>query len=230
MSKVEYDDYTQKDKVPVWGPHVKYSDQLANGDADDNKELEDEDDPHDIIVDDDGFVNQWQHDPKKLAEWARAHHVSTQQAAQLLAKKQQMLAQQKSQQEALAQAEAKAQAEHQAEMAAIWDRTVKYSDTLANGDADDDRELEDEDDPDDFIADDDGFVNQWKIDPEKLGDYKWAAKMKKFQQNLDSSSGRAPQPAPKPAAKPAAKTAAKPAAKPAPAALKGKKASLMQST
>jgi len=57
MSKVEYDDYTQKDKVPVWGPHVKYSDQLANGDHDDDKELEDENDPRDLIVDDDGFVN-----------------------------------------------------------------------------------------------------------------------------------------------------------------------------
>lgn len=35
------------------------SDEVANGDAAENKELEDEDDPHDIIVDDDGFVNQF---------------------------------------------------------------------------------------------------------------------------------------------------------------------------
>jgi len=48
---------------------------------------------------------------------------------------------------------------------------------LANGDLDDDKEIEDEDDPDDPIADDDGFVNQFKISPAKLGDYQWRAKM-----------------------------------------------------
>jgi len=37
---------------------------------------------------------------------------------------------------------------------------------LANGDIDDDRELEDEDDPRDLIVDDNGFVGQGKIDPE----------------------------------------------------------------
>lgn len=62
--------------------------------------------------------------------------------------------------------------------APLWGREVKYSDTIANGDADDDKELEDEDDPNDAIADDDGFVNQWKIDPAKLSDWKWAAKIK----------------------------------------------------
>ena len=84
MSSVEHFDVVQKGRQPLWGPNVKYSDQVANGDHFDDKELEDEDDPNDAIVDDDGFVNQWQHDPAKLAEWARAHKVSTQQAAQLL--------------------------------------------------------------------------------------------------------------------------------------------------
>jgi hypothetical protein len=40
---------------------------------------------------------------------------------------------------------------------------VKYSDTIANGDKDDDKEIEDEDDPRDMIVDDDGFVNQFKV-------------------------------------------------------------------
>jgi hypothetical protein len=43
----------------LWGSEVKYSDQIANGNADDDKELEDEDDPEDIIADDNGFVHQW---------------------------------------------------------------------------------------------------------------------------------------------------------------------------
>jgi len=36
-----------------------YSNELANGDKSDDKELEDQDDPHDDIVDNNGFVNQW---------------------------------------------------------------------------------------------------------------------------------------------------------------------------
>jgi len=53
----------------LWGPDVKYSDQIANGDEDDDKELEDEDDPRDMIVNDDGFVNQWDIDMNKAREW-----------------------------------------------------------------------------------------------------------------------------------------------------------------
>lgn len=58
-------------REPIWPPHVKYSDQLANGDADDDKELEDEDDPNDFIVDDNGFTvdNLVHADDKRLAEW-----------------------------------------------------------------------------------------------------------------------------------------------------------------
>jgi len=54
----------------------------------------------------------------------------------------------------------------------IWGAAVKYSNTLANGDLDDDRELEDEDDPRDFIADDDGFVNQFKVSDHAVRQYK----------------------------------------------------------
>lgn len=35
------------------------SDEVANGDSSENKELEDQDDPNDKIVDDNGFVNQF---------------------------------------------------------------------------------------------------------------------------------------------------------------------------
>jgi len=36
-----------------------YSNELANGDKSDDKELEDQDDPNDDIVDNNGFVNQF---------------------------------------------------------------------------------------------------------------------------------------------------------------------------
>jgi len=42
---------------------------------------------------------------------------------------------------------------------------------LANGDVDDDRQLEDEDDPDDPIADDDGFAHQWKVKEENVEEW-----------------------------------------------------------
>jgi hypothetical protein len=53
----------------LWGPNSKYSDQLANGDADDDREVDDEDDPRDAIVDDDGFVNQFKISPESLRQW-----------------------------------------------------------------------------------------------------------------------------------------------------------------
>ena len=46
-------------RKPLWGSEVKYSDQIANGDADDDKEVQDEDDHSDIIADDNGFVKQY---------------------------------------------------------------------------------------------------------------------------------------------------------------------------
>ena len=62
MVQTNDEDYSKPGTLPfheTWGPEVQYSNQLANGDADDDKEVEDEDDPRDIIVDDDGFVNQF---------------------------------------------------------------------------------------------------------------------------------------------------------------------------
>ena len=61
-SKEDYSKPGTKPFHKLWGPHVKYSDQLANGNADDDKELEDEDDLADPIVDDIGFVNKWKID------------------------------------------------------------------------------------------------------------------------------------------------------------------------
>ena len=61
----------------VWPPERLYSNQLANGDADDDKELEDEDDPADPIADDDGFVHQWKADIKKVQEYGRRKQIAT---------------------------------------------------------------------------------------------------------------------------------------------------------
>jgi hypothetical protein len=36
-----------------------YSNEIANGDKSDDKELQDQDDVNDDIVDNNGFVNQW---------------------------------------------------------------------------------------------------------------------------------------------------------------------------
>lgn len=41
----------------IWAPSVKYSDQLANGDSADDKEVEVEHDPNDPIVDYNGHTN-----------------------------------------------------------------------------------------------------------------------------------------------------------------------------
>lgn len=52
---------------------MKYSDQIANGDKDDDKELEDSEDLDDDIVSDNGFVNKWKMNPEKLKEWGHRH-------------------------------------------------------------------------------------------------------------------------------------------------------------
>jgi hypothetical protein len=58
MTQAEADEKINVGRKTIWSPHVPYSNQLANGDGDDDKELEDEEDPRDLIVDDNGFVNQ----------------------------------------------------------------------------------------------------------------------------------------------------------------------------
>jgi len=67
IQQEDSEDYSKPGSLPfnqLWGPEVKYSDQLANGDDDDDKEIQDEDDPRDMIVDDDGFVNQFKVTPE----------------------------------------------------------------------------------------------------------------------------------------------------------------------
>jgi len=74
LAQDEDEDYSKPGTLPVaqlWGPSVKYSDQLANGDADEDKEIQDEDDPRDPIADDDGFVNQFKMDKGSVQEWNR---------------------------------------------------------------------------------------------------------------------------------------------------------------
>ena len=142
------EDYSKPGTLPfhkLWGPEVKYSDQLANGDHDDDKELEDEDDPRDMIVDDDGFVNQFKVTDHQVRQWGREGvqgHKSLMQGEE----------------PAEDYSKPGSKPFHK-----LWGPEVKYSDTLANGDHHDDKEIEDEDDPRDMITDDDGFVNQFKV-------------------------------------------------------------------
>jgi hypothetical protein len=72
MTQAEADEKANEERRTIWGPHVPYSNQLSNGDRDDDKEVEDEDDPRDLIVDDNGFVNQHQVDKESVKEWGRA--------------------------------------------------------------------------------------------------------------------------------------------------------------
>jgi hypothetical protein len=58
MNQAEADEKINEKRETIYGPEVAYSNQLANGDRDDDKEVEDEEDPREMIVDDDGFVNQ----------------------------------------------------------------------------------------------------------------------------------------------------------------------------
>jgi len=60
-----------KPLAKLWGPNVPYSNQIANGDKDDDRELEDEDDPQDHIADDNGFVKTFKISGRKISEWER---------------------------------------------------------------------------------------------------------------------------------------------------------------
>jgi len=103
-------------------PFATPQDEVANGDRDEDKELEDEDDPNDVIADDNGFVNQF--------KGKGGNFVGT---------------------------NADMRIRHRARFP-----FEKPSDEVANGDRDEDRQVEDEDDPNDDIVDDNGFVNQYK--------------------------------------------------------------------
>lgn len=138
----------------IWAPSVKYSDQLANGDRDDDKELEKEHDMTDDIVDVRGHTNAgYGHteydDPEHFWKFDKAHY-ETNHVKSLFS-------------------------EHfstvprdpvtftnenvQLDSSRLWDPSVKYSDQLANGDRDDDKELEKEHDMTDDIVDYNGHTN-----------------------------------------------------------------------
>ena len=105
---------------------TKPSDELCDGDKDDDRELEDARDPQDHIVDDVGFVNQW--------KGARVQLGSDMMAKTTL--------------------------KTNLKSKSLLD---KPSDELCDGDSADDKELEDENDPNDPIVDDNGFVRQWQV-------------------------------------------------------------------
>lgn len=99
-------------------------DEICDGDIMDNRQLEDEGDEDDDIVDDNGFVKQWDQREVGLT---------------------------------------------------MLDGTITMlsdelpSNEIANGDKDDDKELQDEGDPKDDIVDDNGFVRQWDSQQRSLG-------------------------------------------------------------
>jgi len=103
--------------------HELPSNEICDGDSADDKELEDENDPNDDIVDDNGFVKQW--------------NLQLKSKMGLPATKPKLLAQTKSKAKELP------------------------SNEICDGDSADDKELEDENDPNDDIVDDNGFVRQW---------------------------------------------------------------------
>jgi hypothetical protein len=107
---------TMLDGTIRMGELAKPSDEVANGDKDDDKEIEDVTDPNDVIVDDNGFVRQF----------ALKSDIKPVFAVQL-----------------------------------DQEISVLPSDEVANGDANENRDLEDVNDPNDNIVDDNGFVRQF---------------------------------------------------------------------
>ena len=125
-------DYAINGALPtadLWNADVKYSDQIANGDFDDDKEIEDEDDPNDDIVDDNGFVNQFvEGDDRRLREWSDVQISSD-----------------------IKKPEAKG-------VTMLPQVKIQYHDELANGDQADDKELVDINDQNDDDVDENGYV------------------------------------------------------------------------
>jgi hypothetical protein len=122
------EDYSKPGTLPftdLWGSDIRYSDQIANGDDDDDKELEDEDDPNDLIVDDNGFVGQWDLDASKVPQWVQLDseiNMGNQKSMKTLQKVQ-------------------------------VDEKAKFSDELVDGEQEDDKEVSDLIDNDDDEVD-----------------------------------------------------------------------------
>lgn len=129
-------DYANAGSMPVgdlWNADVKYSDQLANGNLDDDRELEDEDDPNDDIVDDNGFTNQFvREDDDRLREWNAI--------------------------ETSDQVSAPAEKKDVKGVTMLPQVRIQYHDELANGDNADDKQLVDINDQNDDDVDENGYV------------------------------------------------------------------------
>jgi hypothetical protein len=142
-------EYHKPGTVPfadLWGPKTPYSHQLSNGDIDDDKEIEDEDDPRDVIADDTGFVNQYKMNKGSVQEWKRGGVKPAGKLVQITGDDVEDYSKPGT-----------------VPLAATWGPETPYSNQVANGDKDDDKEIQDEEDPRDPIVDDDGFVNQYKM-------------------------------------------------------------------
>jgi len=159
------EDYSKPGTLPLaetWGPTTPYSNQVANGDDADDKEIEDEDDPADPIVDDDGFVNQFKMNKGSTQEWGRRQNLADGDDNEDYSKP------------------------GTVPLAETWGPTVPYSNQLANGDNADNKEIEDEDDLADPIADDNGFVNQMKINQDDAQEW---GRRENVNQNLADEDG-----------------------------------------
>jgi hypothetical protein len=107
------------------------SDEVANGDRDEDRQLEDEEDPDDDIVDDNGFVNASKNNRELMQTSDNGNH----------------------------DFDFGAEGTIKAMKHAGSGKVKRYSDQLANGDRDDDRDLEDESDRNDAIVDENFYVN-----------------------------------------------------------------------
>jgi hypothetical protein len=67
-------EFQAKGKEPIWPRSRLYSDQIANGDHFDDAELEDEEDPWDMIVsDNDRFDDNYRVNKDKIFDWWWEH-------------------------------------------------------------------------------------------------------------------------------------------------------------
>ena len=157
-------------------------DEFCDGDEMDGRDLEDEGDPDDMIVDDDGFVRQWDSTQREISTLTMLDGTIR------------MFAETKPSDEvANGDKDDDRQLEDSGDpndpivddtgFVRQWDSQmrekgkgarlpgefkyiglgVRPSDEVANGDESENKELEDENDPADMITDDNGFVNQWKV-------------------------------------------------------------------
>lgn len=145
---------------------VKPSDELCDGDKDDDRELEDENDPNDPIADDNGFVKQFKGARVQLADKPSDELCDGDSADD------KELEDENDPNDVIAddngfvrqwavQLGSKVHLKNHLKNKTLLQE--KPSNELCDGDSADDKELEDENDPEDPIVDDNGFVRQWAV-------------------------------------------------------------------